>query len=134
MTIQPVHLAGAVILDEKNRLLVMYRPEPRSRWETPGGKVEPGETAADAVVRELKEELAVTVAIKRPIGTTRFVEHTVEHSYEWFLATIITGTPTIQEPDKHAEIGYFDWYDLTKQSISFNLAAFLKEHPSPEAM
>jgi 8-oxo-dGTP diphosphatase len=38
-------------------------PEAAGRWELPGGKVEPGETPEDAVVRELAEELGCTVAV-----------------------------------------------------------------------
>jgi 8-oxo-dGTP diphosphatase len=51
-------------------------PEAAGRWELPGGKVDPGETATHALIREIEEELGCTVAVGRwlegaqPIGTS----------------------------------------------------------------
>jgi len=52
-------------------LLIAQRPPGKwqqGRWEFPGGKIEPDETSADAVLRELREELGVIVRAARPIG------------------------------------------------------------------
>lgn len=66
---------GAVIKDEAGRILLILRGhEPaKGLWSVPGGRIEPGETDADAVVREVLEEtgLAVTCgpllgAVERP--------------------------------------------------------------------
>src|SRR5262245_49581335 len=53
-----VPCAGAVVLDSAGRLLLVRRArEPgRGRWSLPGGRVEAGETAAAAAVREVREE------------------------------------------------------------------------------
>jgi 8-oxo-dGTP diphosphatase len=56
-------VGGAVL--RGGRLLAARRSAPPAlagRWELPGGKVEPGETAPEALVRELREELGVEVA------------------------------------------------------------------------
>jgi 8-oxo-dGTP diphosphatase len=45
-----------------------YPPEAAGLWELPGGRVEPGESDVDAVVRECQEELGVEVSVKDPIG------------------------------------------------------------------
>jgi len=56
---------GAVVRDESGRLLLVQRAhEPgRGMWSVPGGRVEPGETAIEAVVREVAEETALTVVV-----------------------------------------------------------------------
>jgi 8-oxo-dGTP diphosphatase len=54
-------VVGAALMRD-GRLLAARRsapPELAGRWELPGGKVEPGETSKDALVRELREELGV---------------------------------------------------------------------------
>lgn len=56
-------VAGAVYDD--GRLLAARRsapPELAGRWELPGGKLEPGESVEDALVRELREELGIVAA------------------------------------------------------------------------
>lgn len=60
-----VIVAAAALVRDDGRLLLARRPEGKSMaglWEFPGGKVEAGETPRGALVRELGEELAVTVA------------------------------------------------------------------------
>ena len=61
---------GAVATDEQGRLLMIKRGrEPRAGlWSIPGGRIEPGETDAEALVREMLEETSLTVAVGRLLG------------------------------------------------------------------
>ena len=90
----------AALIWEGDRFLACQRPAHKARgllWEFVGGKVEPGETAEQALIRECREELDVTVA-PRDI----FME--VIHEYPdltvrliLFNAVIAAGTPKLLE-------------------------------------
>lgn len=59
---QPIQVAAAIIEDEAGRILCALRGPGAGRahhWELPGGKVEPGESPAQALLRELYEEFGV---------------------------------------------------------------------------
>ena len=63
-------VVGAAIL-RRGQLLAAQRSEPpdlAGGWELPGGKVEPGETEADALIRECREELGVEISLRQRVG------------------------------------------------------------------
>ena len=94
-----VEVVAALIWD-KDKFLICQRPADKTRpllWEFVGGKVEPGESMEDALVRECREELAVTLSV----GNI-FME--VTHEYDdmavhlsLFDATIAEGRPKLLE-------------------------------------
>ena len=64
----PVAVAVALLAREDGRVLLCQRSAERSyalQWEFPGGKVEPGESAGEALARELREELAIEAVVGR---------------------------------------------------------------------
>ena len=86
----------AALIWEKDRFMICQRPAHKARgllWEFVGGKVEPGETKEQALIRECREELAVTVSVGEV-----FME--VTHTYPdltvhltLFHASLAEGTP-----------------------------------------
>ena len=69
----PVDVAVGVLIDPQGRFLITSRPAGKvyaGHWEFPGGKVEPGETVEAALLRELHEELGITIGPAQPWKTT----------------------------------------------------------------
>ena len=66
-------VVAAALIDTHGRVLVQQRPPGKQMaglWEFPGGKVEPGETPEAGLVRELAEELGITVAAEDLLPAT----------------------------------------------------------------
>ena len=64
MSIKLVLVAACALIDTDGRILLAERPAGKTMaglWEFPGGKVEPGERPEESLIRELKEELGITV-------------------------------------------------------------------------
>lgn len=61
---------GAIVVDDDGRLLLVRRANAPARglWSVPGGRVEPGESHEDAVLRELIEETGVVGRVVREVG------------------------------------------------------------------
>jgi 8-oxo-dGTP diphosphatase len=73
-------VAACALVDIDGRVLLAQRPEGRSLaglWEFPGGKVERGETPEEAVIRELREELAIDVS-ESCLAPFTFASHTYD--------------------------------------------------------
>ncbi|MCB1418298.1 MAG: (deoxy)nucleoside triphosphate pyrophosphohydrolase [Notoacmeibacter sp.] len=73
-------VAACALVDADGRVLLAQRPEGKALaglWEFPGGKVEPGESPEETVVRELQEELGIITRIPC-LAPLTFASHTYE--------------------------------------------------------
>ena len=92
-------VVAALIWDE-NKFMICQRPAHKARgllWEFVGGKVEPGETKEQALIRECREELAVTLRVGEVFMevTHEYLDLTVHLTL--FHATIAEGVPQMLE-------------------------------------
>lgn len=111
-------VVGAVIVDSLSgptRFVAARRTSPYAAergWEFPGGKVEPGETPVEALVREIREELAVLVRVGDELladGGAWTISETLE--LRLFLAEIVQGDPVPR--DSHDAV---QW--LTRETMT----------------
>ncbi len=107
MSPPPVPVVCAVIL-RQGRVLIARRPPHKLmplKWEFPGGKVEPGEDPAAAIVREIREELGCAIAVTQSL--TPFVHdyRTVVIEMIPFVCALTAGSPEPQ-PHEHTEIAW----------------------------
>jgi len=99
-------LAGCVILDQDNRVLLLHRQTAAiDHWEVPGGKKEKGESPKTTVTREAREELGLDVQIVRSIGVANFRYEDTDMVYHYFLCST-NGTPIVGEPETFSEFAY----------------------------
>jgi 8-oxo-dGTP diphosphatase len=92
--VRPIRAVSAVVTDAAGRyLLVLRTAEPEAgRWALPGGRVEPGETLEDAVVREVREETGVRVKVGREAGVVeRPSPHGGPYEIHCFVAEYVDG-------------------------------------------
>ena len=91
----------AAVVRQEEAVLLALRPAGKRhglKWEFPGGKVHRGETMADAISRELREELQVDVV---HVGRTLFTATDPESEFEvHFIETEIEGVPKAIEHDE----------------------------------
>lgn len=68
-----IPVTAAVLVRDGRVLIARRRAGARhpNRWEFPGGKIEPGESPAECLRRELKEEFDIDAAVGEPLGTHR---------------------------------------------------------------
>lgn len=108
------------MIERAGLILLAQRPAHKHlglKWEFPGGKVEPGETPAAAIVREIREELGCDFAITRALPP--FI-HAYAEPIELipFVGHLAPGSPE-PHPHEHAALRWVAPADLA----SFDLAA-----------
>ena len=110
-----IKVAAAVIVRD-SKILVTQRGygEYKGYWEFPGGKLEAGESAESAVVREIKEELAVEIKAEKYLGCVEYDYPSFHLSMDSFLCHIVSGEIKLLEHEGAK------WLDLAElKSVDF---------------
>lgn len=93
-----VRVAAAIICD-KGRIFATQRGYGKFKdgWEFPGGKIEPGETPQEALVREIKEELDTEIEVVDYLETVEYDYPNFHLSMDCFFCTIKSGELVLKE-------------------------------------
>jgi 8-oxo-dGTP diphosphatase len=124
---------GALIFNKEGKILLALRSQhaknERGTWEIPGGAIAFGETLHEGLKREMREELGIEIEVGEMVQLCDHIisdekQHWVSPTYK---CVITKGTPTILEPEKCDDIGWFTLDEaeklplsiVTRQDISF---------------
>jgi 8-oxo-dGTP diphosphatase len=120
---------GAVIHDASARILLIKRANPPAQglWSLPGGRVEPGESAEAAVVREVREETGLHVRVTAEVGTViRDAAAGDRYVIRDFRCEVIGGDAPVAADDA-LDAGYFTATELADLPTSTGLVQVLRE-------
>lgn len=132
MSRRPEVAVGAVAVDHGRLLLVRRGHGPGAGlWSVPGGRVEPGETLHDAVVREAMEETGLEVVVDRFLGyVERFGDEPAPYHFVIldFVVTVLDPERSPQAGDDAAEAAWVAFDDLGDLRLVGGLYEFLADH------
>lgn len=110
---------GAIAVDDAGRVLLIQRANPpaQGRWSLPGGRVEAGESAQQAVVREVVEETGLVVEVVREVGTVeREAPDDATYVIRDFLVRVMSGE--LRAGDDAVDVRWVDRAELERLPLS----------------
>jgi ADP-ribose pyrophosphatase YjhB (NUDIX family) len=135
-----VPAASAVVVDDAGRIL-LHRRTDNALWSIPGGAMEVGESIAETVVREVKEETGLDVEPERVVGIYSNPRHVVEYAdgevrqqfSVCFACRLVGGQ--VATSDESSEVGFFTPAEIEAMpmhaSIHLRIRHYLEHRPEP---
>lgn len=125
----PIELCvGAVVVDQGRLLMIRRGHGPAAgEWAIPGGRVDPGETVAEAVLRELAEETAIEGFCGDLIGWVERIDD--DHHFvilDFAVTCLDPGEPAAG--DDAAEAAWVPLDEVVERRLAEGLEQFLYEH------
>lgn len=125
---RPQLCVGAIAVDADRLLLIRRgRGAAQGRWSLPGGRVEHGETLAEAVVRELAEETGLEAFCDGLVGWVEIIED-AEHFVVLDFAVTVLSHDDPSAGDDAAEAAWVPLLEVADLALTDGLAEFLHEH------
>lgn len=109
-----IEVCCAIIVKKSEMLAVQRGPESHHpwKWEFPGGKVHPGETAAQCIEREIKEELGIGIEILEPLLSVEFDYGKGPIRLMPFVCKVLSGEMILTEHVAHQWFLIDQWNDI----------------------
>jgi len=124
----PEVCVGAIVVDDERLLLIRRGHGPGAgTWSIPGGRVEAGETVAEAVVRELAEETGLEGVCGELVGWAELLNQQIHAVILDFAVTVIDGAEPVAGSDA-TEATWVPLADTASLPLAPGLAEFLHDH------
>jgi len=104
--------AGVVVLGQGKRILLVHRPK-YDDWSFPKGKLDPGERAPTAAVREVEEETGLNVRLGPPLSGQRYQVKEGMKTVRYWTGRVV-GDEDVSSYEPNAEIDEVAWLDVDK--------------------
>jgi mutator protein MutT len=123
-----VAAVGAVVRQDDRLLLVRRGRGPAAgEWSVPGGRIEAGETAHEAVVREMLEETALEVVVERFLGWAERIDDDEHFVILDFAVTLLDPDAEAVAGDDAAEVAWVPVSELSELRLVRGLHEFLAD-------
>jgi len=120
-------VAGVAVADERILLVRRGRGPAQGAWSLPGGRVEGGETLAEAVVRELREETGLEGVCESLLGWVELIEEGYHFVILGFGVTVVDDRDPVAGDDA-AEAAWVALSDVCDLNLTEGLAEMLHDH------
>lgn len=126
-----IKVVAAVICDSlKNTTMILATArgygEFKGHWEFPGGKIETRETPQQALIREIQEELEVTITVGELIDTIEYDYPTFHLSMDCFWCVVVDGEIVLKEAEAARWLGKDELYSVDWLPADMKLIEKLK--------
>ena len=118
----------AAIIKKNNSFLIVQRNKDKHlglKWEFPGGKVEFTESLEEALIREIKEELNITINIQNQIGVEKYKDSKINVILHYFICSLHSGIIKLNEHENFVWIKKKDFVKYSFAEGDGNILALL---------
>ena len=131
MHMKTIRVAAAIICDDmeeptKISATAKGYGEFKGQWEFPGGKIEEGESAQEALVREIREELDTEIEVGAMIHTIEYDYPAFHLSMDCFLAKVKAGSLTLKEAQASRWLTRSELYEVQWLPADISLIEILE--------
>ena len=118
----------AAIIKKNNSFLIVQRNKDKHlglKWEFPGGKVEFNESLEEALIREIKEELNITINVHNQIGVEKYKDSKINVILHYFICSFQSGIIKLYEHESFVWVEKKDFIKYDFPEGDGNILALL---------